>query len=115
MTGTPEIAGTSLADLGVRPSQRLRPPHYLLLTRDKLVDLGSVDLDADDPEEDDGTFEVTVIDGFDVFTPGDWDDDAVWDNWAGEWVVAPEWTQWVEMTAEGSTRYDLRPSGEGAA
>lgn len=55
--------------------------------------------------------EIYVVDAFDHDPPLDGydEDEAVWDNWVGEWVVARGWVWAFDVTAEGFARYDLRP------
>ena len=85
--------------------ERHRPWHYILVSR-------LVDYDDDDEEtgvdyvgegyDDLDAAREEVLDAF--------EEDGVWDNWVGVWVVEPEWSDEVEMTAEGSAPYSARPA-----
>lgn len=84
---------------------RHRPWRYLVITE-------LVDYDGDGEEA--GT--EYVQEGYDDEDRarqevGGVDEVGVWDNWAGVWVVEPEWSGEVEMTAEGSAPYSARPTG----
>jgi hypothetical protein len=98
-TDTPEPT-----DGGIPP--RFRPWHYVLVTK-------LVDYDGDDDFEGEAEY---VGEGYDDVEAaresavGGYEEGGVWDNWAGAWVVEPEWSSEVEMTAEGSAPYSARPT-----
>lgn len=88
---------------------RHRPWHYLVITEF---------VDYDDDGEETGT--EYVPEGYDdedqarQEVGAGFDEVGVWDNWAGVWIVEPDWSDEVEMTAEGPAPYSLRPEASAA-
>lgn len=85
---------------------RFRPWHYMLVTQ-------FIDTD-DDGEDLEPEYEGEGYDDLDrarEAAAAGWcgHEAGVWDNWAGVWVVEPGWSDDVEMTAEGSAPYSVRP------
>lgn len=99
LPGAPEATTTNIPT-------RFRPWHYVLVTK-------LVDYDGDDDFEGEAEY---VGEGYDDVeaaresATGGYEEGGVWDNWAGAWVVEPDWSGEVEMTAEGSAPYSARPT-----
>lgn len=96
---------------------RLRPPHYLVI--EKYTDWFASDSDSDDLPK----AEIRIVMATDdedrarenaepesLFQ----DEQGVFDNWDGSWVVEPDWADECSIEPEGWTRYDLRPSADPA-
>jgi hypothetical protein len=94
------------------PWQRptIRPPRYVVVSR--------YDLDDDFWQEDIKPDFTDTQHGYlcthNSAPQSADDDDACWDNWVGEWVKATDWSDQVDICAEGFARYDLRPEGHTA-
>jgi hypothetical protein len=89
------------------PWQRptIRPPRYIVVSRYDLTDDFWQDIQPDFTAHEHGYLCAYNSD------PQSADDDACWDNWVGEWVKATDWSDQMDIYAEGFARYDLRPEG----
>ncbi|MFF9036421.1 hypothetical protein ACF090_13225 [Streptomyces sp. NPDC014892] len=97
LPGTPEPTTANIPP-------RHRPWRYILVT--KLVDY---DDDGDETEAEYVPEGYDDLEAAQASATGGFEEGGVWDNWAGVWVVEPDWSDEVEMTAEGSAPYSARP------
>jgi hypothetical protein len=86
---------------------RFRPWHYILAIRIDTVfrDEGEEGFRSEGYDDE----QVARTNAAD-YDDGGYGTAGVWDNWAGGWLVEPDWADEVEMVAEGWSRYDLRPT-----
>lgn len=107
----------TLIDPNLTPGQRLRPPHYIVIERH--VDWLGAEENEDpkvefrvEAETDDETHARHVAKACESVAS---DGVGVFDNWAGGWLVEPDWSRACPVVAEGFARYDLRQPEPGPA